>query len=126
MPCLLAHPAAQLDHRRRRRKQARDTAGVAPEQTLIRARESIFWKMRDGLKQRASQFVVEILGMQLLLGLREAGTHVGREFAYGGVVLYFNLRPAENLRRHRDSWVGTSYGKNGAACRQPSPATRLS
>src|SRR5580698_9386907 len=126
MPGLLAHTAAQFDHCKRRRKQARDVAGVAPQQTLIRACESVFWKMRDGLKQRASQFVVEILGMQLLLGLREARTHVGREFAYGGVLLAFNLRPAENLRRHRDSWVGTSYGKNGAACRQPSPATRPS
>ena len=81
MPCLLPYSAAQFDHRDARWKQAGDIARMPAQQTLVRAREAVFRKVRDGFKERAAQFVIEILRMQLLLRLCEAGAHVGRKFA---------------------------------------------
>ena len=54
MPRLLAYAAAQFDDRDRRWKQTRDIAGMTAQQTLVRARQSIFRKMRNGLKERAA------------------------------------------------------------------------
>ena len=121
MPCLLSDSAAQLDDCHARWKQAGDIIRMLPQQTLVRASEAIFGKMGNGLEKRAAQFVIQILGMQLLLRLREAAAHVGRKLAYDGVgvLLSFSLRRRESLRRHKGSWDGTSCGKSGAACRQP-------
>src|SRR6202044_2261352 len=82
-----AYPAAQFDHRDGRWKKTRNLTGIQPQQTLVGARQPVLGKMRDGFKQRAAQFIVEILGVQLFLRLCEASAHVGREFAYSGVVL---------------------------------------
>src|ERR1700677_5108068 len=91
---------------------------MAPQQALVRARQSVFRKMSDGLKQGAAELIIKILRVELFLRLSEASAHVGREFANGGVVLRFSLRPAESLRRHKDNWDGTSYGTSVEACRQ--------
>ena len=97
MPRLLPHSAAQFDHGHASRKQAGDVPACRPQQTFVGARQAVFGKMRNGLKERAAQFVVEILRMQLLLRLCEAAAHVGREFADGGVLLSFSFRPARKL-----------------------------
>ena len=55
MPRFLSHSAAEFDDRDARRKERRDVGGMPLQQTLVRARESIFGQMRDGLKQRAAQ-----------------------------------------------------------------------
>ncbi len=103
MPRFLPHAASQFDHCDARREQARDIARMPPQQPLVRAREAVFGEMRNGLEQRTSQLVVKILRVELLLRLREAAAHVRRKFADGCVILAFNLRPTESLRRHKDS-----------------------
>src|SRR5579871_5290965 len=104
-------------------RQSRDLHRVLVEQAPVGASEPIFRKPRNSLEERASQLVVEVLGVQLLLRFAQIGAHLCRKFAQTGIGKGSSSRPGGNQRRHKGNRAGTSSGTSVAENRKRFAAT---